>query len=185
MVNVPSLLVTVRIALPMFASTRKAAPHAVPWRNVAASLVWRGPQKDGVVSLFARRHNPVMAVINAGEGLEGQFSSGFHVDTAILRFSSTLYSWPTICCARKRRRRRTRRGKETGDTLAAVNFVYVLAGTDFFEGFSVYTSPFLSLIPTVFVSDLVWGWFLCGRAVSNGSVRLKSFSHSAASCSRL
>ena len=121
-----------------------------------------------------------------GEGLEGQSSSGFHVDTAILRFSSTLCSWSTICCARKRRRRRrTRRGKETGDTRAAVNFVYVLAGTDFFEGFSVYTSPFLSLIPTVFVSDLVWGWFLCGRAVSNGSVRLKSFSHSAASCSRL
>ena len=77
MVNVPSLLVTVRIALPMFASTRKAAPHAVPWRNVTASLVWRGPQKDGVVSLFARRHRPVMAVINAVERLVSL--SGAHV----------------------------------------------------------------------------------------------------------
>ena len=107
--------------------------------------------------------------------------------------ASTRAPMPTL----RRRRRRTRRGKETGDTLAAVNFVYVIAGTDFFEGFSVYSSPFLSLISPVFallhlfVSDLVWEWFLCGRAkgassvsVSNGSVRLKSCSHSAASCSR-
>ena len=38
---------------------------------------------------------------------------------------------------------------ETGDTLAAVNFVYVLAVSDFIEGFSVYTSPFLSLFSAV------------------------------------
>ena len=105
--------------------------------------------------------------------------------------ASTRAPMPTL----RKMRRRTRRGKETGDTLAAVNFVYVIAGTDFFEGFSVYSSPFLSLISTVllhlFVSDLVWEWFLCGRAkgassvsLSNGSVHLKSCSHSAASCSR-
>ena len=94
--------------------------------------------------------------------------------------ASTRAPMPTL----REMRRRTRRGKEARDTLAAVNFVYVIAGTDFFEGFSVYSGPFLSLIPTVFISDLVWEWFLCGRAVSNGSVRLKFCSHSAASCSR-
>ena len=76
MIDVPALLVTVRIALPMFASTRKAAPHAMPWRNVAASLVWRGPQKDGVVSLFARGHRPVMAVINAGRAWKANSARG-------------------------------------------------------------------------------------------------------------
>ena len=104
---------------------------------------------------------------------------------------STRAPMPTL----REMRRRTRRGKEARDTLAAVNFVYVIAGTDFFEGFSVYSSPFFSLFSTVFlhlfVSDLVWEWFLCGRAkcassvsLSNGSVHLESCSHSAASCSR-
>ena len=106
--------------------------------------------------------------------------------------ASTRPPMPTL---RRRKRRRTRCAKEARDTLAAVNFVYVIAGTDFFEGFSVYSSPFFSLFSTVFlhlfVSDLVWEWFMCGRAkcassvsLSNGSVHLESCSHSAASCSR-
>ena len=72
---------------------------------------------------------------------------------------------PPMPILRRRKRRRSRCAKEARDTLAAVNFVYVIAGTDFFESFSVYSSPFLSLFSTVFfhlfVSDLVWEWRLC------------------------
>ena len=71
--------------------------------------------------------------------------------------ASTRAPMPTL----REMRRRTRRGKEARDTLAAVNFVYVIAGTDFFEGFSVYSGPFLSLIPPC----LSQTWFGSGPCV--------------------
>ena len=98
MINVPALLVTVRIALPMFASTRKAAPHAVAWRNVAASLVWRGPQKDGVVSLFARGHRPVMAVINAGRACSPSDMCGERESSANVLLCLSLCCLSMVLC---------------------------------------------------------------------------------------